>query len=298
MRINVEITAINRAKRLAKSLAISQPEALGRLIYLWHWSQEELSLEATQDEIVFWFDEESKFEPEKVIAALLGCKFISHLEDKNYRIHGNEKHVARLEKWREASKKGGEVMRQRWEAKRSQKDSQAASPTGATVASSNTNQPKPIQPKPTQTSPIQDTLLPSPKATAPPGLPMLARTWNLNCGKLPKVRSVNAGRLKRAKLRWNDFAEGNPESYWTEVIKRIAASNFCNGASNTAWVATFDWILQPDTHLKVMEGKYDNRRGMNRADRATNNLQNLWDETQAEKGDGHGESRDEDLYDL
>ena len=85
---------------------------------------------------------------------------------------------------------------------------------------------------------------------------MLVEIWNMESGALPKARGADAKRTKAAKAR---FAEMPDESYWTEVVKRVAASDFCKGASEKKWVATIDWLLQPGAHLKVMEGNYDNR---------------------------------------
>ena len=63
---------------------------------------------------------------------------------------------------------------------------------------------------------------------------------------------------------------------WTAVIQRIQASDFCSGAGNTGWVATFDWLLKPDTATKVLEGKYDNRAGAKRGQSVTeHNLRGL-----------------------
>lgn len=47
---------------------------------------------------------------------------------------------------------------------------------------------------------------------------------------------------------------------------RISTSDFCRGKNERGWVATFDWLLQPDTAIKVLEGKYDNRGKPTRAE--------------------------------
>lgn len=82
--------------------------------------------------------------------------------------------------------------------------------------------------------------------------------WNANCGTLPKVLKVSEKR-KRAieSRRGDDFWVDNFE----RAVLKIAASAFCNGATERGgWRASFDWLVeQPDTVLKVMEGKYDNR---------------------------------------
>lgn len=85
-------------------------------------------------------------------------------------------------------------------------------------------------------------------------LPRLAVIWNENCGKLARVSKSNAVRDRRAKARLTDHSEGE----WMEIVKRIAGSDFCTGKGQRGWRATFDWLLQPDTSLKVLEGKFDN----------------------------------------
>lgn len=89
------------------------------------------------------------------------------------------------------------------------------------------------------------------------GLPRLVEIWNEHCGKLPKVQRTNRSRDSKIAVRWK---EQSPDE-WVGTVKKIAASDFCNGKSNTGWRATFDWLIKPETWLKVNEGKYDNNRG-------------------------------------
>jgi hypothetical protein len=44
---------------------------------------------------------------------------------------------------------------------------------------------------------------------------------------------------------------------WGIVIDRIAASSFCRGKGNRGWVADFDWLLDSETAVRVLEGRYD-----------------------------------------
>jgi hypothetical protein len=43
---------------------------------------------------------------------------------------------------------------------------------------------------------------------------------------------------------------------WREVVRAIASSSFCVGQNGRGWRATFDWLVLPDTRVKVLEGKY------------------------------------------
>jgi hypothetical protein len=76
------------------------------------------------------------------------------------------------------------------------------------------------------------------------------------CQELTKRRRVQA--LQRLQDR--------PLAEWAEVIRRIEASSFCHGQNDRGWVATFDWLLQPDVATKTLEGKYDDRDRTSGAD--------------------------------
>lgn len=85
-------------------------------------------------------------------------------------------------------------------------------------------------------------------------LPRLAEIWNSHCGRLPKVEKCGNQRLRFVAARWKE----NPsEEYWIKVIRKLADSPFCNGKSNTGWRASFDFLIQPETQHKAIEGKYD-----------------------------------------
>lgn len=91
-------------------------------------------------------------------------------------------------------------------------------------------------------------------AKAPPR-PLEIEVWNSH-QNLPRCLAWNGSRLHRLKVRRSDpFFEAN----YSEAVKRVAASSFCTGGNDRGWKATFDWMLQPDTVAKIMEGKYDNR---------------------------------------
>lgn len=108
--------------------------------------------------------------------------------------------------------------------------------------------------------PISEKIQNPVKQVDPPPLPELAVLWNENCGSLPKAQKTNNARNHKAKLR---FSEDTVDS-WIEVIKKIASSDFCLGKNERGWTATFDWLIQPETRLKVLEGKYENKIGFNK----------------------------------
>lgn len=89
------------------------------------------------------------------------------------------------------------------------------------------------------------------------GLPRLAIIWNEHCGKLAKVTKTNSTRNKKAAERLKE----DDEAGWIEAVKKLSASSFCNGMNDRGWKATFDFILQPEARLKILEGFYDGRSG-------------------------------------
>lgn len=86
---------------------------------------------------------------------------------------------------------------------------------------------------------------------------ILKDLWNTRTtAPLPKCLSLSKGRTTKAKTR---LVEHGPE-WWTIVIDRIQASDFCRGKNDRGWLASFDWLVSSqDPGLKVLEGKYDNR---------------------------------------
>ena len=84
----------------------------------------------------------------------------------------------------------------------------------------------------------------------------LMSVWNtLTQPPIPQCREVSKSRSVHAKARLSE----RTLSDWHEIISRIQDSGFCRGENDRGWVATFDWLLKPDTAVKVLEGKYDDR---------------------------------------
>lgn len=92
-----------------------------------------------------------------------------------------------------------------------------------------------------------------------PRPPDIGALWNAHCGPLPKVVTLSTMRKKLWSARWRK----NPdEKYWIGLIERVAASKFCRGETDRGkWVANLDWFLKEPTHVKILEGQYDDRSG-------------------------------------
>ena len=88
----------------------------------------------------------------------------------------------------------------------------------------------------------------------------LAETWNENRAALPAVARLTSKRAKKVAAR---IREAPDPGYWLETIRRLAASSFATGKNDRGWKAGFDWLFENDTnHVKVNEGKYDDRKPM------------------------------------
>ena len=87
----------------------------------------------------------------------------------------------------------------------------------------------------------------------PAAMHRLVDIWNQHRGKLSLVKKSSRARDQKIRRIFPTLTE----TEWTSAVIKISASDFCNGSGS--WVATFDWLIKPDTALKVLEGKYDNR---------------------------------------
>ena len=99
----------------------------------------------------------------------------------------------------------------------------------------------------------------TPPAAAGPSPSDLQDAWNAKSPPLPHWRGLTPKRTKAAKARIRERGLDGPEGL-RAVIARIAASPFCGGENERGWRADPDWLLQPDTATKVLEGKYDPAR--------------------------------------
>ena len=76
--------------------------------------------------------------------------------------------------------------------------------------------------------------------------------WN-NLSALPRCLVVSDKRRLQLKARLGDpFFVDN----WKEAMMRISASSFLTGINDRGWKATFDWFIQSDSVVKIMEGTY------------------------------------------
>ena len=84
--------------------------------------------------------------------------------------------------------------------------------------------------------------------------------WNeVKTEDLPRVIRLSTKRSYKFSKRLKE----NPDlATWKKTIRRICASDFCNGNNDRGWKASFDFLINNEEGiLKVLEGRYDNHGG-------------------------------------
>ena len=80
--------------------------------------------------------------------------------------------------------------------------------------------------------------------------------FNSLCIKLPKVKKLSPAREKllKARIKEHGLEEiGN-------VFKIVSSNSFLNGDNSNGWKASFDWILNTNNFLKILEGNYNKEK--------------------------------------
>jgi Fe2+ or Zn2+ uptake regulation protein len=85
----------------------------------------------------------------------------------------------------------------------------------------------------------------------------LLNAWNAHASVFEKALKLTRQREKLAIF----LLKENPDlNFWKDLMRRLSESSFCIGINDRGWIANFDWFLRPDTYLKILEGKYDDRK--------------------------------------
>ena len=92
------------------------------------------------------------------------------------------------------------------------------------------------------------------RAERPPLGGILLDLWQQHSGELRKVLQVGHDRLVLIRERLD---ENSDPAYWEAVIKKMAATPFLRGENKRGWKATFDFLIAPGNHTRIMEGQYD-----------------------------------------
>jgi hypothetical protein len=67
------------------------------------------------------------------------------------------------------------------------------------------------------------------------------------------VAKMTALREKQLKARLKDCSLDE----WQRAMDALERSAFCRGENDRGWIADFDFLLQPKSFTKLLEGAYD-----------------------------------------
>lgn len=263
-RVNVEERAFadGRVGRLAKKMGWWESTAIGQLVFLWRDSQEAEAARGTAEQIVFWsrLDFLEPEEQAKWVRALGTFGYIRETDTPGqWEIAGNADQIAGIQKARGKAKKGGEATKSKWlELRDAEGYKPATSRPGARLGVGSSQAQYNTKQYNSEREGESDSAREAPSAVADPPKPKvdLVAIWNANRGGLPEARPTK-GRLAKIAARLREEAA---PAYWEGVVQRLARSAFATGNNDRAWRADFGWLVQnPENHVKVSEGKYDNR---------------------------------------
>lgn len=79
-----------------------------------------------------------------------------------------------------------------------------------------------------------------------------------NTTRFPKVQKLSDSRKKHLQARIKEYGADKVK----EIITKASKSDFLCGINNNGWKANFDWLVNPNNFVKVMEGNYENKPRM------------------------------------
>lgn len=100
---------------------------------------------------------------------------------------------------------------------------------------------------------------PDPKAGRVPPCPYqaIADLYNATLPMLPQVREVTKRRKRRLSILWRNRPERQKLDWWQAYFQRVTECPFLLGLEgNGKWRADFDWLIDPENEIKVLEGKF------------------------------------------
>lgn len=99
-------------------------------------------------------------------------------------------------------------------------------------------------------------IAPSPKQTSP--YEKIVDMYHEYCKSLPSVKIISEKRKKAIKVLWNEF--NGEMNMFLQLFSMAEESDFLTGRDGK-WStgANFDWIMNKNNAIKVIEGNYENK---------------------------------------
>ena len=102
------------------------------------------------------------------------------------------------------------------------------------------------------------------------------------CESYPKMIKLSDARKKLIKARYEEYDRDIDK--FRELFTKAETSNFLKGNNDKGWKASFDWLLNTNNMIKVLENKYENKYENNFANNYANNKANKNDDVLKQLG--------------
>jgi hypothetical protein len=98
--------------------------------------------------------------------------------------------------------------------------------------------------------------------TKEPDLPCqeVVHIFNERCVDLPKVKVLSRKRKSAINARVKDYKPDDVIVFFESVFNTVNQSDFLTGKNKEGWTADFDWILNANNFIKIIEGRYSQRK--------------------------------------
>ncbi len=101
------------------------------------------------------------------------------------------------------------------------------------------------------------------------------KSWNSiskkNNGVLPFARSLSEKRKSHINSVMRDFEEMRKLQDWENYFNKIFSTGFLTGQNKNGWRADFDFVINKNNLLKIIEGKYDGQSDREKIDNLIEN---------------------------
>lgn len=92
--------------------------------------------------------------------------------------------------------------------------------------------------------------------------------FNSICIELPKVKIISDKRKNQIKKMY--IALKKDMKTVTELFTAVSNSDFLQGKNEKNWKCSFDWVIDTNNMVKILEGNYESRSGSNGKPNANN----------------------------
>ena len=103
---------------------------------------------------------------------------------------------------------------------------------------------------------IEDIESPSPKGNNNTPYKKIVENYNFICKSLPSVKVISDKRKDKMRVVYREIGDINK---FIEVFQKAEKSDFLSGRNGKWGGCNFDWLINYNNFIKVIEGTYDNR---------------------------------------